>query len=195
MISLSVLRHGETRLLTSGVLRGRTDDALTQKGWAQMHASFDDNFLSNQWQMIITSPLSRCLDFAKIKALQYKLGLVVLDELQEMDFGEWEGQRTADLYQKYPNDLSIWWQTPTAFTPPNGESVYRFARRIDEGLAKIEQICQTHHHQKVCMISHGGVIKYLYCRAQGLSLDSILTMPADLGELHHFGYHQGRLKI
>ncbi len=37
MLYLDFLRHGETSL--SHTLRGRTDDALTAKGWAQMQST------------------------------------------------------------------------------------------------------------------------------------------------------------
>lgn len=36
-LHLDLLRHGETEL--GGGLRGSLDDALTDKGWAQMHAA------------------------------------------------------------------------------------------------------------------------------------------------------------
>lgn len=197
MLTLSCLRHGETAALTQGlVLRGQLDDPLTIKGKEQMHIAFDQTHQSTQtttWQAIMSSPLSRCADIAQHKSVQYHLPLYVLDELGEMDFGDWEGKFTAELFEQFPNEMATWWQSPTQFTPPNGESVNEFAKRIDEALINIEHIAKSNQYNKLCIITHGGVIKYLYCKAQKLSLDEILKQPAELGEFHHFSLNDGQL--
>lgn len=193
---LSFLRHGETELLTQGlVLRGRLDDPLTAQGERQMNTAIDTALPKQSWQAIISSPLSRCAKIAKQKAAQYGLPIVPMDELCEMDFGDWEGRFTAELFEQYPDDMALWWQSPTKFTPPNGESMADFAKRIDTALFKIKQFAQANHYDKLCIISHGGVIKYLYCKAQDLSLDEILKQPAELGEFHTFILHNNRLLL
>lgn len=194
MLTLSFLRHGETKLLAKGhVLRGQLDDPLTDKGREQMNTAFDTRLSIYNWQAIVSSPLSRCAEIAGQKSTQYKLPLLLLDELGEMNFGDWEGKFTAELFEQFPNELTIWWQSPTEFTPPNGESIDAFAKRIDTALIKIEQFAKANQYDKLCIISHGGVIKYLYCEAQMLSLDEILKQPAELGEFHHFILNNGQL--
>lgn len=193
---LSFLRHGETELLTQGlVLRGRLDDPLTAQGERQMNTAIDTALPKQNWQVIISSPLSRCAKIAKQKSAQYGLPIVLMDELGEMDFGDWEGGFTAELFEQHPDDMALWWQSPTKFTPPNGESMADFAKRIDTALFKIEQFAQANHYDKLCIISHGGVIKYLYCKAQDLSLDEILKQPAELGEFHTFILQNNRLLL
>ena len=193
-LTLSFLRHGETKLLTQGlVLRGQLDDPLTDRGREQMNTAFDKYLPMYDWQAIISSPLSRCAEIARQKSAQYKLPLLLLDELGELNFGEWEGKFTAELFEQFPNELAIWWQSPTQFTPPNGESITSFAKRIDTALIKIEQFAKANQYDKLCIISHGGVIKYLYCKAQMLSLDEILKQPVELGEFHHFILNNGQL--
>lgn len=196
MLILSFLRHGETKLLAKGhVLRGQLDDPLTDKGHEQMDTAFDTHLSIYNWQAIISSPLSRCAEIAGQKSTQYKLPLLLLDELGEMNFGDWEGKFTAELFEQFPNELATWWQSPTEFTPPNGESIDAFAKRIDTALIKIEQFAKANQYDKLCIISHGGVIKYLYCKAQMLSLDEILKQPAELGEFHTFILQNNRLLL
>lgn len=196
MLTLSFLRHGETKLLAKGhVLRGQLDDPLTDKGHEQMDTAFDTHLSIYNWQAIISSPLSRCAEIAGQKSTQYKLPLLLLDELGEMNFGDWEGKFTAELFEQFPNELATWWQSPTEFTPPNGESIDAFAKRIDTALIKIEQFAKANQYDKLCIISHGGVIKYLYCKAQMLSLDEILKQPAELGEFHTFILQNNRLLL
>lgn len=185
-LTLSFIRHGESEL--SHLLRGWTDDALTTKGWQQMQHTFETHYNHNDWQVIISSPLQRCKLFAEHKSQKYKLPLYIIDDLKEIYFGDWEAISTAQLYQQSPQLLADFWQTPTQFTPPNAESLEQFAQRIQHALSSIYQLAQTHHYRHICIITHGGVIKYLHCIAQNQSLDYILTMPTELGELHQFYY-------
>lgn len=193
---LSLLRHGETRLLAKGhILRGQLDDPLTDKGREQMTTAFDSYLPVHQWQAIISSPLSRCADIARQKSAEYQLPLCIMDALGEMDFGEWEGRATAELFEQFPDEMAKWWQTPTQFTPPDGESVDVFAERIDDALVQMAQFAKMHRYGRLCVITHGGVIKYLYCKVQGLSLDEILKQPAELGEFHTFILQNNRLLL
>ena len=193
MVALSFIRHGQTVLLTQGnILRGRTDDPLTAHGYEQMVTTFGAN-LSN-WQAIFSSPLSRCAVFAKDKAVEYELPLFVLDELQEIDFGDWEGACADELYARFPDELSQYWQIPHLYTPPNAESVADFHERIVCAIDKIHIICEHHYIQRACVICHGGVIKMLYVLAKNLPMSEILTTPVALGEVHEFGY-DGALNV
>jgi alpha-ribazole phosphatase len=62
-----LLRHGET----DGGTRywGRTDVALSSKGWQQMRTAV----AGRAWDLIISSPLRRCAAFAE--ALAEKIGV------------------------------------------------------------------------------------------------------------------------
>ncbi|MFU8928042.1 histidine phosphatase family protein [Acinetobacter puyangensis] len=188
MIELDLLRHGETELTQwqTSILRGQLDDALTDAGWQQMQQTFDQAFLNTAWQILVSSPLQRCARFAQTQAQQHDLPVLLLDNLKEMNFGDWEGLSTADLYQHFPDDLARFWQTPTQFSPPNAEKIQDFALRIQTALQDIYCLAQQYQYKKVCVITHGGVIKLCYCLAQQRSLDDILTLPASLATLHHF---------
>jgi broad specificity phosphatase PhoE len=65
---IDLLRHGE--VLGGSCYRGITDDPLTNKGWQQMQAKLDCN---KHWDVIISSPLSRCHHFAKLLSSELQL--------------------------------------------------------------------------------------------------------------------------
>ena len=50
---LDLLRHGETEL--GGGLRGSLDDALTERGWAQMREAVAE---AGPWDVLVSSPAS-----------------------------------------------------------------------------------------------------------------------------------------
>lgn len=53
ILHLDLLRHGETEL--GGGLRGSLDDALTDKGWAQMRQAVAGQ---GPWDRLVSSPCS-----------------------------------------------------------------------------------------------------------------------------------------
>lgn len=194
MLYLDFLRHGETNL--SHTLRGRTDDALTAKGWAQMRSTITQSEQTGQaWDVIYSSPLQRCRLFAEQWAEQKQLPLFIEPNLQEMDFGEWEAQSTERLYQLYPDELAQFWQTPLSFTPPQAESLLTFKSRVLESVETLTQQMYAQGWTRALIISHGGVIKLLKCQALKQHDNDLLKMSAELGQLNCFVFDQGQLQF
>ena len=194
MLYLDFLRHGETSL--SHTLRGRTDDALTAKGWAQMRSTLTQSEQTGQaWDVIYSSPLQRCRLFAEQWAEQKQLPLYIEPNLQEMDFGEWEAQSTERLYQLYPDELAQFWQTPLSFTPPQAESLLTFKSRVVESIQILTQQMYAQGWTCALIISHGGVIKLLKCQALKQHDNDLLKMSAELGQLNSFVFDQGQLQF
>ena len=194
MLYLDFLRHGETSL--SHTLRGKTDDALTAKGWAQMQSTIAQaEQVSQAWDVIYSSPLQRCRLFAEQWAEQKQLPLYIEPNLQEMDFGEWEAQPTERLYQLYPDELAQFWQTPLSFTPPQAESLLAFKSRVLESVETLTQQMHKQGWQRALIISHGGVIKLLKCQALKQNDNDLLKMSAELGQLNCFVFDQGQLQF
>ncbi|WP_349929631.1 alpha-ribazole phosphatase family protein [Acinetobacter sp. A1-4-2] len=191
MYRIDLLRHGETEL--SHTLRGSTDDALTDSGWQQMHQTVDQ-FLKNHasiqpWDAVFSSPLQRCALFADEIASNLKLELILDRNLQEMHFGDWEGVSTQEIYEKQPEALAQFWETPTRFSPPNAETMQQFQQRILNALQQIQGSMQRNQFAHAMVVTHGGVIKLLKCLAFNQPLDNILKMSAELGQFNHFILH------
>ena len=194
MLYLDFLRHGETSL--SHTLRGRTDDALTAKGWSQMRSTITQSEQTGQaWDVIYSSPLQRCRLFAEQWAEQKQLPLYIEQNLQEIDFGEWEAQSTERLYQLYPDELAQFWQTPLSFTPPQAESLLTFKSRVLESVETLTQQMYAQGWTRALIISHGGVIKLLKCQALKQHDNDLLKMSAELGQLNCFVFDQGQLQF
>jgi len=157
---LTLLRHGETARPT--FLNGSTDIALSERGYQQMSNAIktDDNF-----DLITTSPLIRCHKFAQDLASQYQWPVSIEHGLREICFGDWDGQAMDSLYQEYPVELDTFWKTPWQFTPPNGESMVEFTKRVDNARQHI-----LTQHKDTLVICHSGVIRYLMAKTLGMPL-------------------------
>ncbi|KJK06292.1 MULTISPECIES: alpha-ribazole phosphatase family protein [Pseudomonas] len=172
---IDLLRHGETEL--GGGLRGSLDDALTAKGWAQMHAAVAG---IQPWDVLVSSPLQRCARFAQSLSEQMGLAVQLEPALQELHFGEWEGRSAADLMLTHEQQLGQFWSDPYGFTPPGGEAVIDFADRV------LAAITRLHHQQAdkhVLLVTHGGVMRLLLARARGLPREQLLQVEVAHGAL------------
>lgn len=167
-LRLDLLRHGETEL--GGGLRGSLDDALTEKGWAQMRAAV---IAGGPWDRLISSPLQRCARFAAELGEQLNLPVQLDKDLQELHFGAWEGQSAAALMETDAEALGLFWADPYAFTPPQGEPVSDFAGRVLGAVARLHQACAG---ERVLLISHGGVMRLLLAQARGLPREQLLNV-------------------
>lgn len=167
-LRLDLLRHGETEL--GGGLRGSLDDALTEKGWAQMRAAV---VAGGPWDRLVSSPLQRCARFASELGEQLNLPVQLDKDLQELHFGAWEGQSAAALMETDADALGRFWADPYAFTPPQGEPVSVFAARVLGAVARLQQACAG---ERVLLISHGGVMRLLLAQARGLPREQLLNV-------------------
>lgn len=174
-LRLDLLRHGETEL--GGGLRGSLDDALTERGWAQMRAAVVEG---GPWARVVSSPLQRCARFADELAQRLELPLELEADLQELHFGAWEGQSAAALMETDAEALGLFWADPYAFTPPQGEPVAQFSARV---LAAVERLHRAYAGQRVLLISHGGVMRLLLAQARGLPREQLLQVEVGHGAL------------
>ncbi|MBK5530868.1 alpha-ribazole phosphatase family protein [Pseudomonas sp. TH06] len=174
-LRLDLLRHGETEL--GGGLRGSLDDALTEKGWAQMRAAV---IAGGPWERLVSSPLQRCARFAAELGEQLNLPVQLDKDLQELHFGAWEGQSAAALMETDAEALGLFWADPYSFTPPQGEPVDEFSNRV---LAAVARLHAAYAGERVLLISHGGVMRLLLARARGLPREQLLNVEVGHGAL------------
>ena len=174
-LRLDLLRHGETEL--GGGLRGSLDDALTEKGWAQMRAAVIEQ---GSWDRLISSPLQRCARFAEELGGQLGLPVALEKDLQELHFGAWEGQSAAQLMETDEQALGLFWADPYSFTPPDGEPVTDFSARVLGAVARLQS---AYTGERVLLISHGGVMRLLLAQARGLPREQLLNVEVGHGAL------------
>jgi len=180
-LHLDLLRHGETTF--SHTLRGHLDDELTEQGWLQMQSTIQQALNAHMyWDVIISSPLQRCQKFAVALAQQLERPLLLHSDMKEMFFGDWEGVSTQTIYETEPELLANFWQFPTQYHAPNGESFAQFQQRVMYGVNHIYTEMQQNHWHRALIVTHGGVIKLLTCLARQQALDELLKMPAELGK-------------
>jgi len=161
--TLDLLRHGEPA--GGNVFRGRTDHELTELGWQQAQAATE----GKTWDLVISSPLSRCHQFAKSLAEKQGIPLVVSEDLQEFDFGVWENQNMETVFKEDFERIKGMWDDPMNFVAPEGESIMDFESRV----LKAWFGCLARSEEKILVVCHGGVIRMLLKEVLGLPFKNI----------------------
>jgi len=186
-LRLDLLRHGETEL--GGGLRGSLDDALTARGWEQMHAAVT---AGGPWDRLVSSPLQRCAHFAQQLGARLDVPVHVDKDLQELHFGAWEGRSAAALMDTDAEALGRFWADPYRFTPPDGEPVLAFSARV---LAAVDRLHAAYTGQRVLLVSHGGVMRLLLARARGLPREQLLNVDVAHGALFSLRVSSGPVLV
>lgn len=181
--TIDLLRHGEP-VGGAGRYRGHTDDPLSEAGWQQMWAAVDG---APRWDLIVSSPLLRCHDFARQLAERTGIPCEIAPDLCELHFGDWEGKSWQEVQDSQPQQVQAFWRDPFRHPPPGGESLQVFARRVRSGHAAL---WRRHAGKHMLYVIHGGVIRVLLQEILAVPDHRLLSLEvswACLSRLHYQG--------
>lgn len=154
---LHLIRHGLTQGNLDGLYIGHTDMPLCSDGITQIE-DMKREMNYPKVSVVFSSPLKRCTQTAHL--IYPETEPIVINELIEYDFGEFEGRCAAELHEKQPL-FDRWLAGEKDVKPPFGESNEDFSRRICECFVKIVDGILKTGTDDACIITHGGVIMTL----------------------------------
>ena len=180
--TIDLIRHGEVE--NDSVFCGSNDDVLTDHGWQQMVEALENK---NEWDLIVSSPSQRCKEFAELISSEEDIDLELDKNLQEIDFGSWEGLSPDEVIQDDAELLNAWWQAPTKISPPDGEDFHVFQARV---LASFKKLLNENQGQKLLLITDAGVIRIIIMNALGMLDENQFRLNVDFACFSRFHvYH------
>jgi len=156
-MELILIRHGETEYNRKKQLCGITDIPLNRKGIRQMIN------LRNKIQsadIVYCSTLTRAKQSAKILFPEKKINYV--SDLNELDFGDWEGLTYKEIIKTNSKLSLIYIKNPYKFCSSTGESLKQLEKRVMNFINKIISN-KMNENKKIICITHGGPIKVILC--------------------------------
>lgn len=163
--TVDLLRHGEPE---GGVrYRGARDDPLSPRGWEQMRLAVDGQA---PWDVIVSSPLRRCAEFAEELSRRCQLPMEIEHGLREISFGAWEGLTPAEVAVTAPEAQDRFWRDPETYPPPGAEPLTEFAARVGRAW---QDLLERHGERHVLVVSHGGVIRMVLCQLLEMPLQRL----------------------
>lgn len=165
--SLFIARHGETEWNKKGVLQGCLNSSLTPLGEKQ--AINIAKFIKRKnIKKIYSSPLSRCTKTATIISQQIEVPLEIVEDLQEISFGEFNGKK-KDLLTK-SNFTEIKKSDKLYAQHPLGESYYDAYLRLINPVRKI-----VSNGDNSLIIGHESVNRIIRAIALGTDVKNSLN--------------------
>ncbi len=178
MISVALVRHGETAWNGERRLQGQKDIALSAVGREQARglAAALEAVAPDR---VVVSGLRRTAETARALGLAPDAHDGRLDEAS---LGEWEGRYSADIRDESPEEYAAW--RAGRLTPPGGESFEQLTRRVTEGLFAAVADCTQAGGKALAIVTHGGPVRAMLADLVGLDpARAIHTHPAGLSLL------------
>ena len=184
VLSLTLVRHGQTEFNAQQRLQGWCDSPLTTSGRAGVRTTAA-RLASRPFVAAFVSPSGRALATAReILAFHPSVRLTVDPDLREFGFGDFEERLESELYQRYdPEQLYPQVLAGTFAGLPGGESGGAFVRRVTAAFDRIEH---EHGHGDVLVVSHG-----LALRAYLTGIDPRPTAPLPNASVSEVDVHPG----
>jgi len=177
---IDLIRHGQPR--GGSLYRGHEiDDPLSDKGWQQMRDAVRGKTMP--WQHIISSPMLRCQEFAKVLSDEHEISLSIEYDFREVGFGNWEGKTREQLQADNPQEYEDFYRDPVNCRPPGAEALGDFIQRVTDAYAK--QL-ERHSGKHILIVAHAGVMRAIIGQA-------LHTIP--LGLYHIKVYNAGISRI
>ena len=180
MGELILVRHGETEWSKAGRHTGRTDVPLTAAGEIRA-AALAPALARRKIGAVFTSPASRAVRTAELAGLA---GARPDPDLQEWDYGGYEGRTTAQIRAGHPG----WYLWQDGIIPGHaahpGETVDQVGDRADLVLSRVRPLLGS---GDVALVAHGHVLRVLTARWLGLAAAGGRLFRLDTGTLCTLG--------
>lgn len=180
--TIVLLRHGQCE--GGEIFRGSTDVSLSDQGWLQMQNAVQDMVFDR----VVSSPMQRCERFSSEFAAKQGLPVTIQMGLEEIHFGDWEGQSRDVIAKEHGDIVQRFWRDPLNISPPNGEPTTEFQERVT---IAFEQAMANSVGERILIVTHGAVIRIIMCHLLDIPVSSMANISVPYAGTTTFAiYHQ-----
>ena len=168
---LYLVRHGQTSADKDQII-GATDQPLSIEGENQA-AKLSHSLVNIEVAKLYSSQLDRAQHTARL--LNSQLDIDSSRLLNEMNFGDWEGQTWAAVYDQDTQFFDHWAENWISIAPPSGEHFNDVMIRCRHWYNQISE-----SDASTVIVAHGGSLRALLAIVLGLTAESAFNF-----EFHH----------
>ncbi len=162
-----LIRHATTHFNESDILQGSTDNPLSPRGIKEA-AELAEKLKNEKFEIVCSSPLARALKTAESINSFHQAPLMILPELREISFGEWEGIHYPTIKNEFARDFQNWHRSVKS-KPPQGESFFQLYLRSRRGMEKIYRLKE----EKIAIVGHASVNRAILAYLLRLPLQTV----------------------
>jgi len=191
MPEIILIRHGETQYNAKETFRGRADVPLNENGLEQAQL-LSEYLTDDKIDVVYSSPLKRAVKTAEIIAAPHRLKVNVVENLNDIDCGQWQGLTLEEVQEKYEEIYQDWLDTPEQVRLPGGESLEDVRSRA---LPFIQDAVMRCGEGKIVFVSHRVVNKVLICALLRLDNSSFWSFKMDTAAITRFTFDGNRVVL
>ena len=190
MATVLLVRHGRSTANVAGILTGRAAGVDLDAVGRDQALRAAERLAVVPLVAVISSPLARCLQSARIIAehqvdkppVQQDAGLI------ECDYGQWQGRPLTELAQEPL--WSVVQTQPSQVVFPGGESMVEMQARSVLAVRRRDAALEQMHGAGAVWVAvtHGDVIKSVLADALGMSLDLFQRLTVNPGSVSIIRY-------
>lgn len=158
---LYCIRHTSIIDGWQGICYGQTDMPADHNRFEAEYQQLA-SYLPQHFDLVLCSPLLRCLPLCERLSAEQKL---IIPALKELHFGQWEGKAWNSIAEE---ELQQWMSDYLNHSPPDGESY----RQLFDRLQTVVDYSLTLKAQSMAWVTHAGCLRAL--------LHILLGIPAEL---------------
>ncbi len=189
-MELYLVRHGETEYNRADIFRGRSDPPLNENGMTQ--ALMAGRYLGGlEFEGFYHSPLLRARQTAEQIASFHHQTPTPLEQLIDVDYGEWSGKSVEEVRSRWPREFDLWINQPSRLVFPGGESLISVYDRLKDALSWLAE----QHRKRVLAVGHKVINRIMLCIALGLDLEGIWRIDQSNGAINIIASVDGRWMV
>ena len=173
MITLYIVRHGQTVDNVENRIQGHSDSPLTELGVRQAEA-VAARLAGERFAAIYSSDLGRAVRTAEIIASKHALLVRTTPLLRELNLGVAQGMTVDEFAERYPDECWLWRTDSYRNRPPGAERIEGVIERCAAFIAMIKG--EHEDGDKLAVVAHGGSQRGLVCAAFELSARFCVSM-------------------
>ena len=158
-----LVRHGQTESNVTGFYMGWSDEDLNEVGYIQAHR-LASRLAGLPITPVYTSPLRRAYTTAAILAEPHRLEPKALDDLIEIQLGDWQGLHMDEIKRRWAGLWHKWRVDPSGAVIPNGESLTGVTERA---IPAFHRIVETNQDKQAIIVAHEVIVKVIVAHVLG----------------------------
>lgn len=166
---LYCVRHGETDSNLKGIVSGRSDEGLNEKGIAQAQ-ELNLKIADTKFDAVYVSPMRRTVETAEIIVPEYQY--IIDDRLAERDLADLKNYTIDELWEN-----PLWNSLTEKKTSEGAETFGAGLERVQDFLSELKG--KYSDDSKILLVTHSFISRCLWALQQGLDKD------LDYTKFHH----------
>lgn len=174
--NIYLIRHGEIQCGREKMYIGVSDIQLSNVGIDQAY-KLKHFFESINVNKLYCSDLKRTVETSRIISESTNLKVTALNELREINMGDWEGKTFKEIKLKFPDEFQRRIKEVGSFKPNGGESFYQVQKRA---VGAFQKICKS-DDENILVVAHAGVNRSIISWILQIPMENIFRFKQDYG--------------